>query len=158
VLDLAEEALDAVALAVDAPWHGSLDDAVAWCGDAGFRPGRPDKVEEGVAVIAAVGDDMAAAEAFQKGWSGVEVMGLTGGEDDPDRKSILVDKRIDLGAQSATRATDGVIFAPFFPPAACWWARMMELSISAMECGDFAASVSKTLTQTPALAHRLKRL
>jgi hypothetical protein len=27
---------------------------------------------------------------------------------------------MDLGAQSSTRATDGVIVAPFLPPAACW--------------------------------------
>jgi hypothetical protein len=84
VLHLAEVAFDAIALAVDAFGHGSLDDAVAWRGNAGLRPGRLDEVEEGVAVIAAVGDDMATCKAFQKGRSGVEVMGLTGGEDDPD--------------------------------------------------------------------------
>jgi hypothetical protein len=35
---------------------------------------------------------------------------------------------------------------------------MMELSMSSMLSGDLSASVSKTRTQTPALAHRLKRL
>jgi hypothetical protein len=35
---------------------------------------------------------------------------------------------------------------------------MMELSISSMLSGDLSASVSKTRTQTPAFAHRLKRL
>ena len=158
VFHLAEEAFDAIALAVDAFGHGSLDDPVAWRGDAGFRSRRPDEVEEGMAVIAAVGDDMAACNAFQKGWSCVEVVDLTGREDNPDRQSALIHKRIYLGAQPPTRAADGVILAPFFPPAACWWARMMELSINAMECGDLAASVSITLIQTPALAQRLKRL
>jgi hypothetical protein len=27
---------------------------------------------------------------------------------------------VDLAGQSSTRATDGVIRTPFFPPAACW--------------------------------------
>jgi hypothetical protein len=85
VLDLAEEAFDVISLAVDALGHGSLEDPVAWRGDAGFCPGGPDEGEECVAVIAAVGDDMAAGEAFQKGWSGVEVMSLASSEDDPDR-------------------------------------------------------------------------
>ena len=49
-----------------------------------------------------------------------------------------------------TAQSDGVILAPFFPPAACWWARMMELSIKAIDFGDFAARASKTRTHTPA--------
>ena len=71
---------------------------------------------------------------------------------------MRTDASVDLGAQSATRATDGVIRAPFFAPAACWWARMMELSMKAMDSGDCAAKALNILTQTPALAQRLKRL
>jgi hypothetical protein len=44
---------------------------------------------------------------------------LTGREDQANGQSALVDDRIDLGAQSTTRATDGVIRTPFFAPAAC---------------------------------------
>ena len=51
-----------------------------------------------------------------------------------------------------------MIFAPFLPPAACWCARMMELSMKAMDSGDFAAKALKILTHIPALAQRLKRL
>lgn len=35
---------------------------------------------------------------------------------------------------------------------------MIELSMNCMESEDFSASSSNTLTQTPALAQRLKRL
>ena len=35
------------------------------------------------------------------------------------RQSASADHGIDLGAQSATRTADGVIRAPFLPPAAC---------------------------------------
>jgi hypothetical protein len=37
----------------------------------------------------------------------------------PDRQAVLIDHGVDLGAQSATRTANGVILAPFFPPAAC---------------------------------------
>jgi hypothetical protein len=63
---------------------------------------------------------MAAAEAIEQLGSSAQVVGLAGGEDQADWQAVLVDDGVDLGAQSATRTTDGVIFAPFFAPAACW--------------------------------------
>jgi hypothetical protein len=42
VLELAEEALDEVALAVDASIDGSVDDALAGRRDMGLGAGRPD--------------------------------------------------------------------------------------------------------------------
>jgi hypothetical protein len=47
---------------------------------------------------------------------------------------------------------------PPFSVAACWCARMMELSIRRMLSGDLSTRASTTRTQTPALAQRLKRL
>ena len=38
------------------------------------------------------------------------------------------DDDVDFGAQPASRASDGVVRTPFFPPAACWWARTTEES------------------------------
>ncbi|MEL7184584.1 MAG: hypothetical protein AAGK57_13165, partial [Pseudomonadota bacterium] len=58
----------------------------------------------------------------------------------------------------ACRAVDGMIFAAFFPPAVSRWARMMELSMTAMGSGDRSAKAFKTLIQTPAFAPRLNRL
>lgn len=83
------------------------------------------------------------------------VGGLAGGEHDPERQAVLVHQGVDLGAQSSTRTADGVIRAPFLPPAACWCARMMELSIRCRDCGDVAASASNTFSQIPAFAHLL---
>lgn len=117
-----------------------------------------DEVEQRIRVIATVGDDVTAFEAFEQMRSGTQIMGLTCGQREPHRQTFLIDDRIDLGAQSSTRTADGVILAPFFPPAACWWARTIELSISAIDVGDFAAKISKIRTHTPALAHRLNRL
>jgi predicted TIM-barrel enzyme len=62
---------------------------------------------------------MAAPEAGQQLGSSPQVVGLAGGENQTDRQAVLVDDGVDLGTQSATRTADGVIFAPFLPPAAC---------------------------------------
>ena len=59
------------------------------------------------------------SEPGQKSRHGSLVGGLAGGEHDPDRQAFGIDHDVDLGAQSPTRATDGVIRAPFLPPAAC---------------------------------------
>ena len=120
--------------------------------------GGADQTEEGIRIVAPVGDHVAAGKTSDKIGGGGEIVALASGEDDPDRQAMLIYQRMNLGAQSATRTADGVILAPFFPPAACWWARMIELSINAIEPGDFAASASNTLTHTPSRAQRLKRL
>ena len=133
MFELAEEALDQIALSIDASIDGAMHDALAGRRDVCFGASCPDQVEQCVGVIGTIGNDMLALEAFEKVWRGANIMCLTCGQYQPNRKAILVDKSVDLGAQSATRAADGVIFAPFLPPAACWWARMIELSISAIE-------------------------
>jgi hypothetical protein len=48
-----------------------------------------------------------------------QIVSLPRGEHQPNRQSVLIDSNVDLGAQSSTRTADGVIFAPFLPPAAC---------------------------------------
>jgi len=118
-----------------------------------------DKVDQGTSVITSIGDEIAARfELFDQDRCNGLVGGLTLRKYNPYRQSRLVNDRVDLGAQSATRTTDGVIRTPFFPPAACWWARMIELSINCSDCGDLAAKISNILSQTPFLAHRLNRL
>jgi len=86
-----------------------------------------DQLEHGVGVIAAAGDDRSRdwQPAEELGHGG-HVRGLAGREQQPHGQPVLVDDRVDLGAQSATRTANGVIRAPLFPPAACWWARMIE--------------------------------
>lgn len=85
----------------------------------GLCAGGADQFEQGVGVVAAISDDVAAPEASQQPWSGPQIVGLAGGEHQPDGQAVLVDDSVNLGAQSATRTTDGVIFAPFLAPAAC---------------------------------------
>ena len=158
MLEFAEEAFDEVALAVDVPVDRAMDQALAGRWYVSFGAIGSDQIEQCIGVIAAVGDDMSAFETGEQERCRAQVVVLSGSQHEPHRQAIFIDQGVDLGAQSSTRTADGVILAPFFPPAACWWARMIELSINAIECGDLAAKVSKICTQTPALAQRLKRL
>ena len=158
MLELAEEAFDEVALAIDAPIDGPVHKALAGRRYVGLCATRSDQFEERISVVTAVGDDVTTTQALEQVRRRFEVVSLARRKDEPHGQTVLIDERVDLGAQSATRAADGVIFAPFLPPAACWWARMIELSMKAIECGDLAAKVSKIRIQTPALAQRLKRL
>jgi hypothetical protein len=121
VLELAEVPLDDVALSVDRRVDRALDLTVALGRDVGASAARCDQIDDGAGVVAPVGDQgPCGLEAVDQGFDGGLVGGLTGREDDPQRQTILIDQGVDLGAQSSTRTADGVIRAPFFPPAACW--------------------------------------
>ena len=159
MLELAEVSLNDIALSVDRRVDGSLYLAVALGRDVGSAASGLDHVDDGARVVTPVGDKrLGGFEAVDQGFDGGLVGGLTRRQNDPERQTVLIDQGVDLGAQSSTRTADGVIRAPFFPPAACWWARMMELSIRCIEPGDEADRASNTRSQTPALAQRLKRL
>lgn len=80
---------------------------------------RPDQIEKGICVITTVGNDMAALQALKQMRCRAQIVCLASGQHEPHGQPILIDQGIDLGTQSATRATDGVILAPFLPPAAC---------------------------------------
>ena len=159
MLELVEEALDEVALPVEGGIDGALEPDVALGRDVVLAAPGADHLDQSACVVSVIGDEgFGRRQGLDEGRRYGLVGGLAGGQDQPDRPSLFVDDGMDLGAQSSTRTANGVIRAPFFPPAACWWARMMELSIRCKDCGDFAASVSKMCSQTPAFAQRLKRL
>ena len=159
MLELAKVAFDDVALAVESWIDGALDLAVALGRDVGVAAAGADEIDNGLGVVAAVGDQRPGwREPVDQRLDRRLVGCLPGRERDPQRQPVLVDQCVDLGAQSATRTADGVILAPFLPPAACWWARMIELSIRCMDAGDPADSASNTRTHTPAFAQRLNLL
>lgn len=138
---------------------GSLDLPVALRRDVCLPTGLGDQIDNGLRVITTVSNEgFCRGQIMDQRWDRALVRGLTRSQDQSDRQATLVDDGIDLRAQSATRTADGVIFAPFLPPAACWCARTIELSIKCNDCGERAARASKTRSHTPALAQRLNRL
>jgi hypothetical protein len=71
-LSFAEEALDQVALSIDAAIDGSTDEALAGRGDVRLGSGGPDELEQGIGSVAAISDDMPAFEAGQQLWGGAQ--------------------------------------------------------------------------------------
>ncbi len=89
--------------------------------DVGARAMVGNELEDGAGVAAAVGDGV-------PGRHGSLVGGLARSDHEAARQAKAVDDDVDFGARPASRASDGVIRTPFFPPAACWWARTTEES------------------------------
>ena len=130
VLELVEEALDEVAVPVELAVDDASDTDVALGGNVGSGAGGLDQCDDGAGEVATVGDDIAGKRhVFNERRQGCLVGGLAGRQQQADRQTPTVDDGVDLGAQSPTRAADGVIRAPLFPPAACWCARTIEESI-----------------------------
>jgi len=119
MLELAEESLDEVALAIDAAVDRAMHQALAGRRNVGRCTAGSDQIEKCICVISAIGDDMTAFEALEQMRCRAQIVGLASRQHEPHGQPILIDQGIDFGAQSATRTADGVIFAPFLPPAAC---------------------------------------
>ena len=130
LFELAEETLDEIAAPVEFAIDGALDLDAALGRDMGLATCLSDEVDDGAAVVAAVGDErLGRRQSGQKVRHGGLVRRLPWRDQQPDRQSVLIDDGMDLGAQSATRTANGVIRTPFFPPAACWWALTIDESI-----------------------------
>lgn len=120
VFEFVEEPLDQIALAIERGIDAVPDLAVLLGRDVGLGAMLGDQIADRLGVVAAVADRvLRRVEAGQQVGNASLVGGLTGGEQELDRQAAAIDHDVNLGAQSATRTTDGVIRAPFFPPAAC---------------------------------------
>lgn len=110
---------------------GALDLAVALGWDLRRGASGGDDLENGPRVVAAVGDDVVCgSETVEQSCYSRLVRSLAGAEHEAQWQPLMVDDDVDLAAQSSTRTANGVIRAPFLPPAACWWARTIELSMN----------------------------
>jgi hypothetical protein len=130
VFELAEEALDQVALAVEPLGEARLPFAVGFCGNVGRGALLLDQRAEAISVISLVGQhDRAGAEMIEQLVGDLAVMRLAGGQAEPDREALRVDDGVDFGREPAARATETVISTPLFAVAACGWTRTEVLSI-----------------------------
>ena len=130
MFDFVEEALDEIAQPVEVGIDRPLMFAVALGGNVRLRSMLGDHMKDCCGVVPFVGDDISRQRhAIDQRRERRLVGGLAGGEQEPDRQAVSIDDGVDLCAQSSTRTTDGVIRAPLFPPAACWWARTIEESM-----------------------------
>jgi len=79
MLELAEEAFNQVALAIDAEADRTLDDALSGGRNMSFGAAGPDHEQESVGVVAAIGYDIAALEPFQQKRCSTQIVSLTRG-------------------------------------------------------------------------------
>ena len=120
VLELVEEALDEIALSIEGAVDRALPLAVALGRDVCSRAVIGDQLQDGFGVVATVGDGVGSGlQALEQSRDRRLVGGLAWRDQQPDWQAAGIDDGVQLGAQSSTRTADGVIWAPFFPPAAC---------------------------------------
>ena len=120
MLEFIEEALDQIALAIAFEVDASDHPNIALAGNVGSCAEGGEQLDDAAGAVAAVGNGFARRsqtldQARQRGLVG----GLAGRQQHADRQAYGIDDGMDFRTQSPTRAADGVILAPFFPPAAC---------------------------------------
>jgi hypothetical protein len=130
VFELAEEALDQVALPVEPLAKAGLPFAVGLGRDVWGGALMFDQRTDAIGIIGLVGEqDGARSELVEQPVGDLAVMCLAGGQAEPDREPLRIDDDVDLGREAAPAATETVICTPLFAVAACWCARIEVLSI-----------------------------
>ena len=138
VLELVEEALDEVALAVEEGAERRAPLTVRHRLDASPGAARGEGLAKGVAVVAGVGEEhLAGNDRVEKTACARPVVGLPGREVERDRQAVGIDYGVNLRRQPAPRApqASGVRVVPgggerreeppFLAFAPCWWTRMV---------------------------------
>src|SRR5690606_32472972 len=108
-------------------------------------------------VIGRVGYDDLGRQVLDQGIALRCIALLTCGECEADRTAETAHGHVDLGAQAPTGAAKGLIFSPFFAPAACWWARMLVLATIRYSKSGSSDIADKMRHRTPLRLQRLKR-
>ena len=121
VLELVEEALDAIAQSVDRRAEGRRVEAMIEGADVGVGALIGDLGSQRVGIVAAVGQQHAIlTERAEHVLGTLAVVGLAFGQLDGYRQSVRVDERVDLGRKPAAGTAHATAEAAFFSPlAAC---------------------------------------
>lgn len=121
MLDTVEEPLDLVAQFVNAWAEGGWINTVVERADVGKRTAVCHPGAQGIAVIAAIGQQNAVwPKRLEHFDSGRTVVRLPFGQLERDRQAVAIDDRVDLGRKPAAGAAHATTSAAFFSPlAAC---------------------------------------
>lgn len=132
MLELAEEALDAVAFLVEIGVVCALDLAVTLGRDDDGGAVFSNPVGEMVGIVSLVGEGRLGLDTVDQVMGKRDVVALAGRAYQSDGKSERLGSGMDFCAQAAARPTQALGIRPplaLRAPAACWWARTMVLSI-----------------------------
>jgi hypothetical protein len=156
VLEPAEHALDAIALAVEGAVVRDGRGAAAgrWDDGAGAALGQP--AAQGVGVIGTIGQEMAErAGRRDQGHSHGAVIDVAGAEPQDPRPAGIVGQGVDFGGAAAAGAADRLGEVPPFAPAAERCALMWVASIAPPpQTPLIPVSAWKTSNQTPCRLQR----
>ena len=120
MLELVEEALDEVALAIDSLLPAEPFVAPAHIGNVGDGTAGLDVSPEAVGIIGLVGDDdRASLEIGQERFSGRQIVGLSRRDQDSERPALTVDESMDFGREPSSTAPHATIATVFLTPEAC---------------------------------------
>ena len=120
LLELIEEALDAVAFAVDRLLPSVLPLAISTVWDVGDGALVTDARADAVGVIGFVGDDEGARlETIEQGFGGRHVVVASRRDQEADRPAFRVDARVDFRREPAPASTDTTNATLFLTPEAC---------------------------------------
>jgi hypothetical protein len=119
MLEFIEEALDEVTLAIEDEIAGQrYRPAGVRRNNRGDLPLGQD-VDEGVGVICFVADQGRRIAIAKQRLGADEIVGLSRRQHQLDRVAQRIDERMNFGAQSAARSTDGLRAVFFLAPALC---------------------------------------
>jgi hypothetical protein len=109
-----KESLDDISCLVRMPVDPSRPIPVAARRDDGLSANRLDGLDQGVAVVALVGDDRLGRNGFDQGSTLGDIGHLAGGQDQSDGIAQRIYAGVNLGGQSAPRAADRLIATVFW--------------------------------------------
>lgn len=120
VLQLVEEALNAVPLAIERLLPAVLSDAVGTVGNVGNGAVSADAGTDSVGVIALVSkDDRARCESFEQGFGRSDVVVVAWRDQQLYRAALGVDARVDFRREPTSAVTDTTNSTLFLTPEAC---------------------------------------
>jgi len=120
MLDLVEEPLDAVALAIEHAAEAGAPAAIGLGRDVRCGTGVLDAAAEPIGVVGFIGqEDGSLAQVAKQLGGGRAVGGLAGCEHQFERQALRIGEGVDLGRQSSSAAAHTTISTAFFVLAAC---------------------------------------
>lgn len=130
LLEPADGTFDAVSKLILDRIEGAFAGHAGTLRDDGLSACRLDVIENSMAVIGLVGEDMGRIEAGQQRDGRSGIAGIAACQEEADGAAECVDRDVPFGGQSASGAPQSLIASPPFWPVAAWaWARTIELSI-----------------------------
>jgi hypothetical protein len=130
-LEMAEHALDAIALSIEALAVGDIDGAVRLRRDDGLDPAPFQVVSDGIGIVGLVGEQGLGCLLGQvdQRFVGLAVRCLAWREMEGDWSASGISETVNLTGEPAPRAAKSASIGPPFPPAAETWARTVVLSM-----------------------------